>query len=82
MASSPAGRGTWSVRHESDTQQFPYALKPLPDMLADNWSREPFKSYRVAFPDSANSSPEAFEAHVKDLTERDVKVAYLKNLQG
>ncbi|GAB7352971.1 hypothetical protein MBLNU459_g3540t2 [Dothideomycetes sp. NU459] len=30
----------------------------------------------------AQASPAAFEEHVKDLTSRDVKIAYLKNLQG
>ncbi|KIX97849.1 uncharacterized protein Z520_06627 [Fonsecaea multimorphosa CBS 102226] len=61
---------------------FPYALKALPDVLASKWNDSTFISYRDAFPESAASSPEAFETHVKDLTERDVKIAYLKNLQG
>ena len=51
-------------------------------MLATKWDDEDFRSYRDAFPESATLSPEAFEAHVNDLTERDVKVAYLKDLQG
>ncbi|EXJ53755.1 2,3-diketo-5-methylthio-1-phosphopentane phosphatase [Cladophialophora psammophila CBS 110553] len=63
-------------------KKFPYALKALPDVLASKWEDPTFISYRDAFPESATSSPEAFEAHVKDLTERDVKIAYLKNLQG
>ncbi|KAK7887757.1 enolase-phosphatase E1 [Exophiala xenobiotica] len=61
---------------------FPYALKALPDVLANKWDDPTFISYRDAFPETARSSPEAFEAHVKDLTQRDVKIAYLKNLQG
>ncbi|KIW26375.1 2,3-diketo-5-methylthio-1-phosphopentane phosphatase [Cladophialophora immunda] len=61
---------------------FPYALKALPDVLASKWDDPTFVSYRDAFPEPAASSPEAFEAHVRDLTERDVKIAYLKNLQG
>ncbi|KAI1619158.1 HAD-like domain-containing protein [Exophiala viscosa] len=61
---------------------FPYALKALPDVLATKWDDPAFTPYRNAFPESASSSPEALEAHVKDLTERDVKIAYLKNLQG
>ncbi|KAJ9606209.1 enolase-phosphatase E1 [Cladophialophora chaetospira] len=61
---------------------FPYALKALPNVLATKWSDETFKTYRDAFPDFATASPEAFEAHTRDLTKRDVKIAYLKNLQG
>ncbi|KAK3704090.1 enolase-phosphatase E1 [Vermiconidia calcicola] len=61
---------------------FPYALKALPDVLNSRWDEEEFKPYREAFPDSAQTSPEALQAHVEDLTKRDVKVAYLKNLQG
>ncbi|OAP56012.1 2,3-diketo-5-methylthio-1-phosphopentane phosphatase [Fonsecaea erecta] len=61
---------------------FPYALKALPDVLASKWDDPTFIPYRDAFPEPATSSPEEFEAHVKDLTERDVKIAYLKNLQG
>lgn len=38
--------------------------------------------YRDAFPEEHRKSPEALQAHVEDLTKRDVKVAYLKNLQG
>jgi hypothetical protein len=51
-------------------------------VLANKWDDPTFISYRDAFPETARSSPEAFEAHVKDLTQRDVKIAYLKNLQG
>jgi enolase-phosphatase E1 len=57
-------------------------LKALPDVLANKWNDDGFKGYRDAFPETATASPEAFEAHVNDLTKRDVKVAYLKNLQG
>lgn len=64
------------------TTQFPYALKALPSVLAEKWDDPDFKPYRDAFPEETHKSPEALEAHVKDLTERDVKVAYLKNLQG
>ncbi|KIW71852.1 2,3-diketo-5-methylthio-1-phosphopentane phosphatase, variant [Phialophora macrospora] len=61
---------------------FPYALNALPDVLATKWDDEKFKTYRDGFPESARSSPGLFEEHVKDLTARDVKVAYLKDLQG
>ena len=62
--------------------QFPYALKALPDVLVSKWEDDEFKLYRDAFPEDAQSSPEALQAHVEDLTKRDVKVAYHKNLQG
>ena len=62
--------------------KFPYALKALPKVLESKWDDDDFKPHREAFPKSATSSPEAFEAHVNDLTKRDVKIAYLKNLQG
>ena len=62
--------------------QFPYALQALPDVLASKWDDEEFKPYRGAFPESAQATPEALQTHVEDLTKRDVKIAYLKNLQG
>jgi enolase-phosphatase E1 len=62
--------------------QFPYALKALPDVLASKWEDDEFKLYRDAFPEDFRDSPEALQAHVEDLTQRDVKIAYLKNLQG
>jgi enolase-phosphatase E1 len=62
--------------------QFPYALAALPTVLATQWDTPTFLPYRNAFPAEHASSPAALEAHVRDLTARDVKVAYLKNLQG
>jgi enolase-phosphatase E1 len=62
--------------------QFPYALAALPNVLATQWDTPTFLPYRSAFPSEHASSPAALEAHVRDLTARDVKVAYLKNLQG
>ena len=62
--------------------QFPYALKALPDVLKSKWDSEDFKPYRDEFPEEAKASPEALQAHVEDLTKRDVKIAYHKNLQG
>ncbi|KPI40801.1 Enolase-phosphatase E1 [Cyphellophora attinorum] len=67
---------------KSDPTQFPYALKALPLVLETQWDSPNFAPYRDAFPAEHRASPAALEAHVKDLTERDVKIAYLKNLQG
>ncbi|KAK5955782.1 enolase-phosphatase E1 [Knufia fluminis] len=61
---------------------FPYAINALPEVLKTQWNDPEFAQYRDAFPEDARSSPEALEGHVRDLTKRDVKVAYLKNLQG
>ncbi|TKA80301.1 hypothetical protein B0A49_01592 [Cryomyces minteri] len=61
---------------------FPYALKALPDVVAQKWDHPEFEPYRNAFPPEYRTSPEQFKAHVEDLTARDVKIAYLKNLQG
>ncbi|KAF2478708.1 HAD-like domain-containing protein [Neohortaea acidophila] len=61
---------------------FPYALKALPDVLSSKWDDEDFRPYRDAFPEEARQSAQELQAHVEDLTKRDVKIAYLKNLQG
>lgn len=57
-------------------------MKALPDVLADKWDDEDFQSYRKSFPEEVQNDPDLLQAHVEDLTKRDVKVAYLKNLQG
>jgi enolase-phosphatase E1 len=62
--------------------QFPYALRVLPDTLKTQWDSPNFKKYRDAFPEEHSGSKEAFETHFKDLVDRDVKIAYLKGLQG
>jgi len=61
---------------------FPYAIQALPAVLAAKWDDASFAPYRDAFPAEARTSPAALQAHVEDLTRRDVKIAYLKNLQG
>ncbi|KAK6429984.1 enolase-phosphatase E1 [Oleoguttula sp. CCFEE 5521] len=61
---------------------FPYALDVLPYVLELRWNDPTFASYRDAFPEEHRSSPQALRAHVVDLTKQDVKIAYLKNLQG
>ncbi|KAI1777711.1 enolase-phosphatase E1 [Hypoxylon cercidicola] len=61
---------------------FPYALKVLPDTLESQWDNPDFAKYRNAFPSEYSSSKDALEAHVRDLVEKDVKISYLKSLQG
>jgi enolase-phosphatase E1 len=50
--------------------------------LEQEWDSPEFAKYRDAFPEEYRNSPSDFEAHVRDLVKRDVKIAYLKSLQG
>ncbi|KAJ4391565.1 enolase-phosphatase E1 [Gnomoniopsis smithogilvyi] len=61
---------------------FPYALSALPSTLASKWDDPGFSAYKNAFPPEYRDSPAALQAHVADLMSRDVKIAYLKSLQG
>ncbi|TKX19551.1 hypothetical protein C1H76_8400 [Elsinoe australis] len=70
------------VNLDDGCTRFPYAISALPEVLDQKWNDPEFKEYKDAFPPEAKASPAAFEAHVKDLMARDVKIAYLKNLQG
>ena len=57
-------------------------MSALPSVLATQWDSPELQPYRDAFPPEHRATPEALQAHVEDLTRRDVKIAYLKNLQG
>lgn len=61
---------------------FPYALRTLPSTLATQWDFPAFQGYRNAFPPEYRSSPDAFRLHAEDLMSRDLKIPYLKSLQG
>ncbi|KAI9711176.1 MAG: enolase-phosphatase E1 [Bogoriella megaspora] len=61
---------------------FPYALQALPEVLQAKWDDPDFAYYRNQFPGNVRQSPETLQAHIEDLTARDVKQAPLKNLQG
>ncbi|KAI1335550.1 enolase-phosphatase E1 [Xylariaceae sp. FL0016] len=61
---------------------FPYALQTLPETLEREWNSPSFSKYRDAFPSEYSSSKEALMAHVQELMKKDVKVSYLKSLQG
>lgn len=50
--------------------------------MDNQWDTPAFAQYRDAFPEEYRHDRPAFEAHVRDLVARDVKVAYLKSLQG
>jgi len=62
--------------------QFPYALEALPSTLSAQWDWPSFTPYRDAFPPSHRSTPSALLAHVRDLMAQDLKIPYLKSLQG
>jgi enolase-phosphatase E1 len=61
---------------------FPYCLEALPGVLAAEWDSAEFAPYRDAFPEEHRATPAMLETHVRDLVARDVKIAYLKSLQG
>ncbi|OTB07175.1 hypothetical protein M426DRAFT_71846 [Hypoxylon sp. CI-4A] len=65
-----------------ESQSFPYAVNVLPETLKTQWENPDFAKYRDAFPSEYSSSKDALEAHFRDLVEKDVKVSYLKSLQG
>jgi len=51
-------------------------------VLATQWDSPTFAPYKDAFPPTHRTTPEAFIAHVKDLVAQDLKIPYLKSLQG
>ncbi|KAI0971193.1 enolase-phosphatase E1 [Xylaria arbuscula] len=61
---------------------FPYALRVLPETLETQWDDPKFAKYKDAYPPEYRASKDEFAAHTRDLIEKDVKVAYLKSLQG
>ncbi|RMZ78221.1 hypothetical protein DV738_g4020, partial [Chaetothyriales sp. CBS 135597] len=61
---------------------FPYAVKALPDVVQSQWESPAFEKYKSAFPQEYQESAEKLIEHVNDLTERNVKIAYFKDLQG
>ena len=66
----------------SNTIQFPYFLNALPEIAEKRWSHADFTEHRFAAPESARQSPSAFIEHIQQLTRDDIKVPYLKDLQG
>jgi len=61
---------------------FPYALKVLPETLDTQWDSPEFAQYKNAFPAEHAASKDALFAHVRDLMAQDLKISYLKSLQG
>lgn len=61
---------------------FPYALEVLPSILSTQWDSPAFAPYKDAFPPEHRTTPVAFSAHVHALVSQDLKIPYLKSLQG
>lgn len=61
---------------------FPYALSVLPTTISTEWDTPSFAPYRAVFPPIHRSTPDALTAHVRDLMAQDLKLPYLKSLQG
>ncbi|KAF2031618.1 2,3-diketo-5-methylthio-1-phosphopentane phosphatase [Setomelanomma holmii] len=54
----------------------------LLDIARDSWGDPDFQQLVAGFPADTRQNAEALIAHVEDLTRRDVKAVYLKQLQG
>ncbi|PVH99397.1 2,3-diketo-5-methylthio-1-phosphopentane phosphatase [Periconia macrospinosa] len=63
---------------------YPYALNRLSALARDSWNDPAFQNLLVGagFPNETRPDAETLLAHVEDLTRRDVKATYLKQLQG
>jgi len=61
---------------------YPYALDRLRRLARDLWSDSDFQTLIAGFPAETKQDADSLLAHVEDLTRRDVKAVYLKQLQG
>ncbi|KAH7089548.1 HAD-like domain-containing protein [Paraphoma chrysanthemicola] len=61
---------------------YPYALDRLTRLAHDSWDDADFQQLVAGFPPDTRPNADALIAHVQDLTRRDVKAVYLKQLQG
>lgn len=62
--------------------QFPYALSSLPSVLTKEWDTPELMKYVDAFPPQHRISRDAVLIHVRELMAADLKIPYLKTLQG
>ena len=62
--------------------QYPYALSRLTQLAHDSWKGETFQELIAAFPEETRNDAATLVAHVEDLTTKDIKAVYLKQLQG
>ncbi|CAO2648615.1 Nn.00g078820.m01.CDS01 [Neocucurbitaria sp. VM-36] len=61
---------------------YPYALEGLTRLARDSWTDADFQDLIVGFPEETRKSADTLIAHVDELTRRDIKAVYLKQLQG
>ncbi|KAF2180242.1 2,3-diketo-5-methylthio-1-phosphopentane phosphatase [Zopfia rhizophila CBS 207.26] len=61
---------------------YPYALERLTRFAHDSWREHSFQALIAGFPEEARTDADTLIAHVEDLTRRDIKAVYLKQLQG
>ncbi|KAJ4289593.1 enolase-phosphatase E1 [Kalmusia sp. IMI 367209] len=61
---------------------YTYALDRLTKLARDSWHDPGFQDLIAGFPEETRPNAETLLAHVQDLTRRDVKAVYLKQLQG
>ncbi|OAG01635.1 2,3-diketo-5-methylthio-1-phosphopentane phosphatase [Paraphaeosphaeria sporulosa] len=69
-----------SVRWEDS--QYPYAVDRLAKLSRDSWHDPGLQDLIAGFPEETRPNAETLLAHVQDLTRRDIKAVYLKQLQG
>lgn len=62
--------------------KFPYAIAALPGYIRSEWDSPSFRPYRDAFPEDVRDSPEQLMSYVREVSEKDIKVSCLKQLQG
>ncbi|KAF2633170.1 2,3-diketo-5-methylthio-1-phosphopentane phosphatase [Macroventuria anomochaeta] len=65
-----------------DTARWTASEVVLLDIARDSWSDSDFQNLIVGFPAETKQDADSLLAHVEDLTRRDVKAVYLKQLQG
>ncbi|KAF2443529.1 2,3-diketo-5-methylthio-1-phosphopentane phosphatase [Karstenula rhodostoma CBS 690.94] len=61
---------------------YPYAVDRLAKLSRDSWHDPDFQDLIAGFPEETRPNAETLLAHVQDLTRRDIKAVYLKQLQG
>ncbi|KAF2854982.1 2,3-diketo-5-methylthio-1-phosphopentane phosphatase [Plenodomus tracheiphilus IPT5] len=61
---------------------YPYALDSLTRLARDSWHDAHFQKLVEGFPQETKQDADTLIAHVEDLTRRDIKAVYLKQLQG
>ena len=70
------------VAVRSQPPQYPYALDSLTRLARNSWADADFQNLIAPFPDESKQNADVLISHVEDLTRRDIKAVYLKQLQG